>query len=164
MKVRTWLAAGALAAAATLPAAATEEKGRLEIGMLDCRLAQSSNLVIVSGRTFTCTYDPYAEGAPNEIYTAKVTKLGLDLSRNTAERVRWLVLAPSEPLAKGVLKGTYVGAAADVTVGVGAGVRALVGGFEDSIALQPASISTTEGLGISAGVEEVELTYGGVQY
>ena len=54
----------------------------------------------------------------------------------------------------------YVGGTASATVGVGVGVgaNALVGGFNNSIALQPLSIEANRGLNVAAGVAEMTLT------
>ncbi|MEL6235850.1 MAG: DUF992 domain-containing protein [Pseudomonadota bacterium] len=143
---------------AALPAAA-EDDGKIETGLLDCQLTDSSNLIIVSGSTFTCTFDPIEEGAPDEVYTAKISQFGLDLSDNDQERIRWVVLAPTLSFKPGVLAGDYYGLSADATVGAGVGARVLVGGFDESITLQPVSLTTTEGLGISAGIEQLELIF-----
>ncbi|MEM9049721.1 MAG: DUF992 domain-containing protein [Pseudomonadota bacterium] len=152
-------AAAVLALALTALPAAAEDDGKLEIGLLDCRLTDSTNLIIVSGSTFRCTFDPVEDGAPVETYTAKVSQLGLDLSDNSEERIRWAVLAPTLSFDAGVLAGDYYGVAADATVGAGVGARLLVGGFDESITLQPMSVTTTSGLGISAGIEQLELEF-----
>jgi len=51
-----------------------------------------------------------------------------------------------------------VGGTASATVGVGVGANALVGGFNNSIALQPLSIEANRGLNVAAGVAEMTLT------
>lgn len=154
-------AAGVAAVVALGAGAALAQDGKIEVGMLDCRLTDSTNLVIVSGRSFDCIYHPAGGNAPDEFYTAKIDKLGIDLSDNDDEHVRWVVFAPSTSLKPGNLKGIYVGASAEATLGKGVGGRVLVGGFEDAISLQPASVSTTEGVGIAAGIEEMKLSFEG---
>jgi hypothetical protein len=53
-----------------------------------------------------------------------------------------------------------VGGTASATVGVGVGANALVGGFNNSIALQPLSIEANRGLNVAAGVAEMTLYTG----
>ena len=67
-------------------------------------------------------------------------------------------LRPTAALAPGTLAGNYVGGTASATVGVGVGANALVGGFNNSIALQPLSIEANRGLNVAAGVAEMTLT------
>jgi hypothetical protein len=51
-----------------------------------------------------------------------------------------------------------VGGTASVTVGVGIGANALIGGFNNSIALQPLSIEANRGLNVAAGIGAITLT------
>jgi Protein of unknown function (DUF992) len=44
---------------------------------------------------------------------------------------------------------------------VGAGANVLVGGFDQSIALQPVSVEGQNGLNVAAGVAEMTLKYRG---
>ena len=67
-------------------------------------------------------------------------------------------LRPHRRSAPGTLAGNYVGGTASATVGVGVGANALVGGFNNSIALQPLSIEANRGLNVAAGVAEMTLT------
>jgi len=55
------------------------------------------------------------------------------------------------------LQGSYAGASAEVSAGLGLGANALVGGFDGSIALQPLSIQGQTGLNVAAGVASLEL-------
>lgn len=128
----------------------------VEIGQLTCRQTDRTNLVLFSSAEFSCTFDP-TEG-PNERYTGKARKIGVDLSTSKVETMVWYVFAPSNGVASGALAGTYLGASADAALGAGAGARVLVGGFQDSFTLQPAAFSGVEGVGIAAGLEEFALT------
>lgn len=69
----------------------------------------------------------------------------------------WTVFAPAMNLAPGALSGNYVGGSASVTLGIGIGANALVGGSFNSIVLQPLSIETNQGLNVSAGVTSINL-------
>jgi hypothetical protein len=49
----------------------------------------------------------------------------------------WGVFAPTAALPHGALRGRYVGASGDVSLGLGAGGKLLVGGSHKTISLQP---------------------------
>ena len=68
----------------------------------------------------------------------------------------WVVFAPGS-ISPGALQGSYGGASAEVSAGLGLGANALIGGFNGSIALQPLSIQGQTGLNIAAGVASLEL-------
>ena len=70
----------------------------------------------------------------------------------------WTVVAPTAALAPSALAGNYVGGAASATVAVGVGANALLGGSNNSIALQPLSVEANRGLNVAAGVAEMTLT------
>lgn len=140
---------------------ANDEAGRIEVGMLQCDMTSNEGNIIVSEAEYACVFDPAEEGYATESYSAVISKFGLDLSKTDEETIAWAVLAPAEKYADGVLEGEYAGVSADASVGAGVGVKALVGGLEDSIALQPLSVSTQEGIGVALGVENMTLTYHG---
>jgi hypothetical protein len=71
----------------------------------------------------------------------------------------WAVLAPTNNLGQGALAGHYAGATASAAVGVGAGANVLVGGFKNSIALQPITIEGQNGLNVAAGVAALSLHF-----
>lgn len=147
----------ALGAAAYAAGLASNEEGRIEVGYLECDLVSEDGNIIVSNQTFLCTFDPAEEGYADEAYVAEIEKIGVDLSATTEETIRWVVFAPADRWADGVLEGGYVGVSADAAIGVGVGGKALVGGSDESIALQPLSVSTHEGFGVALAVEKLTL-------
>ncbi len=60
---------------------------------------------------------------------------GLDIGINQSTVLVWGVFAPTNRLGPGSLAGTYVGGSANVTIGVGLGANALVGGSNNTFAL-----------------------------
>jgi len=155
------LLAIATAAPAFAQTSAEENDGRFQLGYLVCEMTDGSNLILVSEQTFDCVFDA-AEDAKDETYELTITKYGLDLSATETEELRWAVLAPSSFDRHGVLAGEYVGASADIALGYSLGAKALVGGGDESIALQPVSVTKGEGLGAALGVERATLTYTGL--
>ena len=69
----------------------------------------------------------------------------------------WIVVAPTNDVGPGALAGSYGGVSAEVAVALGIGAKILVGGFKDSIALQPLSIQGNVGLNIALGIAGLEL-------
>ena len=63
----------------------------------------------------------------------------------------WGVFAPVDRLGPGDLAGNYAGAQGSASLGVGVGGNVLVGGSNNSIALQPLSVQGQVGLNVAAG-------------
>jgi len=66
-------------------------------------------------------------------------------------------IAPPDPA---FLAGDYFGASGQVTVAAGLGANVLIGGSNNTIALQPVSVSTSVGLNLALGVAELHLRPG----
>jgi hypothetical protein len=67
------------------------------------------------------------------------------------------VNAPTGRVGPGNLAGNYGGVGANASVGVGGGGNFLVGGPQNSYALQPISVQGQTGLNVAAGVANIEL-------
>ena len=152
------LTLGAALLASAAVAAAPAEAAGVKVGTLTCQVASGWGLVLGSARPLICNFARY--GGPPERYVGTIYKFGLDLGYTQGGALIWSVIAPSVDLAPGVLAGTYAGAAASATVGFGVGANGLVGGFFDSVMLQPLSIETNQGLDVSAGVAALSLSPG----
>ncbi|QIE55684.1 DUF992 domain-containing protein [Pikeienuella piscinae] len=151
--------AGAAQADETAAGANTDDEGRVEVGYLECAMVSDEGNILVSEQKFTCTFDPAEDGRADENYVATFSKMGLDLSKTDRETIRWAVLAPAQKYRVGVLEGEYAGISADAAVGAGVGAKALVGGLDESITLQPVSVTTQEGVGVSLAFESLTLTH-----
>jgi len=92
-----------------------------------------------------------------EHYIGHMSKVGMDIGYTGGGRMVWAVFAPSSDMDPGALQGTYTGATASATVGVGLGAHVLIGGFDKSIALQPLSVEGNSGLNVAAGVGQLSL-------
>ncbi|MEM7237428.1 MAG: DUF992 domain-containing protein [Pseudomonadota bacterium] len=136
-------------------AAVAEEKG-VKVGILSCELLNSTNIIVYKNEAFSCVFNPNSGG--NEVYTGIIKRIGIDLSIKTNEQIIWGVIAPSTDLGGGALAGTYAGVSASAALGAGIGGKVLLGGLENSIALQPVSIAGITGGGASLGIESFELT------
>ena len=128
----------------------------VKVGTLSCNLAPTVGFIVGSRQRLTCRYTPDGPWPP-EIYIGHLSTAGLDIGVEGGARMVWAVFAPTNGHYRGALAGTYIGASADVAVGVGLGANALVGGSRRSIALQPLSIEANTGVNLAAGVSRLRL-------
>jgi len=142
----------------SLPAHA-EGSMTVKTGYLTCHEASGWGFVIGSSRDIKCSYS--SNGGRTEYYSGSISKFGADIGYLQSAVILWAVAAPTKDLKTGALAGHYGGATASVSLGVGAGANVLLGGFKDSIALQPVSVEGQNGLNVAAGVAAMTLTYRG---
>jgi hypothetical protein len=83
--------------------------------------------------------------------------LGLDLGVTAGGVMAWAVFAPSTSVPHNALAGKYVGASGDLSLGVGVGANALIGGSHKTIALQPLSVEGQVGINLALGVAGMTL-------
>lgn len=151
-------AVSAIAAITMLASGAQAQNiDRVEVGRLVCDVSGGVGLVLGSRKKMDCVFTR-ADGS-EENYTGRVVKIGVDIGTTKESVIWWAVLAPSLELPQGVLDGEYVGVAAEATVAVGAGANLLLGGGEYSIALQPISLQTQQGLNIAGGISSIKLEF-----
>jgi len=142
-------------AAVVAARAANAEPRRVQIGTLTCSLSSSIGLVIGSQRNVSCMFRG-VPGEPDEPYTGTMTRVGLDVGLTTGSVIIWTVFADTSR-HKGMLTGTYTGASAEMSIAAGLGANVLVGGSNQTLALQPVSVQGQIGLDIAAGVGSLDL-------
>ncbi len=151
------LTLGLTVALASAPSARAEEgqKATVRAGYLTCHVASGWGFIFGSSRNLRCAYAMQ----PNytEYYDGSITKFGADIGYLQSGVILWAVVAPSSDLGQGALEGHYGGATVSAALGVGGGANVMVGGFKDSIALQPVSVEGQNGLNVAAGVAELSL-------
>ena len=113
--------------------------------------------MVGSQRQVNCLFTP-SYPAPPEQYVGTITKVGLDVGFTGGGQLTWSVLQ-STTRRRGVLAGSYVGAAAEASAIVGGGANLLVGGNDRSVALQPLSIQGQVGINVAAGIAEIALQF-----
>ena len=143
----------AVAAALALATQAQAASG-IKVGTLSCHVSSGWGLIFGSSRELACSFA--GEGRPAN-YTGKISKFGVDIGYKQAAVIVWTVFAPTNDMSPGALAGNYGGATASATVGVGLGANILVGGLDNSIALQPLSIEGNTGLNVAAGIAGLTL-------
>jgi len=129
------------------------------VGALQCRLSGSSLGVLVENQTLDCLFEDDDEGARPAHYVGTLTKVGANISINGPGEIVWVVGAATSHVGPGALQGSYAGPEAGVKLGVGGGGAILVGGSDHTVSLQPFSIEAGSGLGVTAGIESLTLTY-----
>jgi hypothetical protein len=137
---------------------AQQPVARVQVGVLECRGGASIGFIVGSVTHLGCVLR--VEGVPEDRYIATIQKVGLDLGITQETALAWGVFAPTAQLGPGDLAGNYAGAQGSASLGVGGGGNVLVGGSNNSIALQPLSLQGQVGLNIAAGLESLELRPG----
>jgi hypothetical protein len=150
------LAAAAIAALGFSAPVSAAPHG-VNVGTLTCNVASGWGLVFGSSKDLRCVFRQNDRHA--EHYTGEISKFGVDIGYTEGGVLVWGVVAPSSDVRAGSLDGDYVGATANATVGVGVGANVLVGGFDQSFALQPLSVSGNQGLNVAAGVGAITLRH-----
>jgi hypothetical protein len=145
--------ASAVGLAWAFAAPASAQTG-VKVGNLTCNVSSGWGFVFGSSRALNCTF---AGPGRYEYYVGTISKFGVDIGYTQGGVMIWTVVAPTAQLAPGSLAGSYAGGTASATVGVGVGANALVGGSNNTVALQPLSIEGNTGLNVAAGVGALTL-------
>jgi hypothetical protein len=133
---------------------------RVRAGVLTCDISPGLSFVIGSEKTVACNFAPEPPGPP-QVYSGSISKFGLDVGATGGGVMVWAVFTDSmAPPGPGFLAGDYFGASGQVTVAAGLGANALIGGSNNTVALQPFSVSTSVGLNFALGVAELRLRPG----
>jgi hypothetical protein len=151
---RAALSAAALVIASLVSIPDAQAQSRSRIGVLTCNVSGGVGLILASQKTTSCVFNP--RRGRNEYYVGVIRRFGLDVGATQRGVLTWAVLSGGR-VSPGSLAGSYVGAAAEATVGAGVGANVLVGGSNQSIALQPLSVSGQTGLNFALGVGDFEL-------
>ena len=141
--------------AALAPIASANALPPVRAGILQCQGGQNVGFVVGSVASLECVFQ--SEGRRPEPYVATVRRIGVDLGFTQQTQFTWAVNAPNSRLGRGELAGNYGGVGANASVGIGGGGNFLVGGPQNSYALQPVSVQGQTGLNVAAGVAGLEL-------
>lgn len=127
-----------------------------QLGMLKCDTSIGIGEILVRKQTMTCVFT-HKDGT-TENYTGKVHQFGIEIGEVKEGHLAWAVWAASPDAGTGLLAGKYGGVDASVAAGIGLGADVLVGGTGEAFSLQPLAVEGEPGIGIAAGVEQIELT------
>ena len=128
----------------------------VRVGLLTCQVDGAAGRILGSRRELSCIFQDI-NGINIERYAGEIVRIGLDIGSTEYSDIAWGVFALASPYAPGALQGTYAGVSAGVSLGPGLGANVLVGGLEQSFALQPVSSETRRGVNVALGVSKLEL-------
>ncbi|MEP9378456.1 DUF992 domain-containing protein [Aquabacter sp. CN5-332] len=155
--IKAGFAAALAASALTFGALPASAQTRVQVGTLECAMQPNVSFVIGSVRDMTCVLKPLSRRTKPGSYVGQVRRFGLDVGFNGKGVLIWTVLAPTRSINPSDLRGTYVGASANAAFGVGLGANALVGGSNNTIALQPLSFQGETGVNLGLTVSDLTL-------
>ena len=148
----------AFAAAALLASAVPASAQQVRAGLLECTSGATTGFVVGSVTEYRCVFR--SDSGPRQAYRATIRRVGIDLGVTQQSLLTWAVFAPTQQLGLGDLAGNYAGVQGSASIGAGLGANVLIGGSNNSIALQPLSVQGQTGLNVSGGVAGLELRFG----
>jgi Protein of unknown function (DUF992) len=150
---RYLIAAGVLVLALASSDPASAE--RIKAGVLTCDVSGGLGFIVGSQKEVSCLFSPDQPG-PQEAYVGTITKIGLDIGVTGAGVMVWGVFTETNR-GFGFLAGDYVGASGEASLAAGLGANVLIGGSNQTVALQPLSVSGQVGLNLAVGVADLHL-------
>jgi hypothetical protein len=135
--------------------AASPARADVEVGTLNCRSPGTTSYIVVSVRNFDCVFT--SAGGRVQHYGAVVHRFGAQVGFSNDVAMGWAVFAATSHVGPGALAGGYGGVSAGAAVGIGVGANGLIGGLNNSFALQPISVEGQTGLNVVATVTGLEL-------
>ena len=127
----------------------------VKIGELNCQVSDYENRFLTTEIVLDCAYID-SEGNDAGVYRGTIDRVGLDIGNIRTERFTWIVGTLGDP-SDADIGGTYIGATAGASAGVGAAGNYLTGGFEGKISLQPLSAEKKFGFGVSLAGQKLVL-------
>lgn len=146
----------AFAAPAMAQGGLTPQEG-LNVGLLRCTVDPTVGMIVGATSRMRCQFQP-ADRSARGSFRGRITKVGLSLGITSRTEVRWLVFAVGKVRPRAIA-GNYAGVSASASAGVGLGANVLVGGLNNSVSLQPASVQAQTGLNIAIGISGLNLRY-----
>ena len=154
MKLTKLVTLAAVAVLAVLVAPATIAAGGIEIGVITCSVVPGSrvNLLIRSTADVECEFNN--QGTIEKYVGETGIALGLDVSFRRDEKIAFTVIAASDDVrpGAGALAGKFVGGELTASAGLGLGAKALIGGGNQNVGLQPLALEANQGFGLSGGI------------
>lgn len=153
---RTFLKAAAITGiAAFMAASAAHAASPVKAGSMACTVDDTNKSLFKTHVVMSCSYTD-VNGNNAGDYEATISRTGLKLGTQKTTDIRWVVLTLGDP-QNVTLDGTYVGGTAGASVGAGAGVNYLTGGFEGKISLQPWSAEGKTGIGFDISGQKMKV-------
>jgi hypothetical protein len=138
-----------------LTASASAQTSSTRVGGLTCETSARLGLLVGSRQRMRCVFR--SNTGQTYHYTGTITRLGFDVGVTGGGRLFWGVFAPSSHIGPGALRGNFVGASGNASLGLGLGANVLVGGSSRTISLQPLSVEGQVGINLALGVAGLRL-------
>lgn len=147
-----------LAALALVPLSAPAHADfGVKVGLLTCVIDGGVGFVIGSSKDMRCTFTPSNRNDPQQAYSGRINKYGVDVGFTNGAVLQWLVMVSSGDIhSPALLAGNYAGASAEATAVLGVGANVLLGWYR-SVALQPLSVQGQTGLNAALAVGALQL-------
>ncbi len=143
----------------TLAVPAVAQESGVEIGQLNCEVAGGAGFIFGSSKNLSCTFTSSNTDIAPEVYSGDIKKFGIDIGVTGKSVILWTVVSAKPDIYEpGSLEGTYAGGTASAAFVAGLGANVLLGGSEQSFALQPISVSASTGVNVAVGLAQVTLT------
>jgi len=147
-------AAACVALAVLLDASEATAQPRVEVGLLQCTLSPGIGALVGSRRRMDCRFIQDG-GMSAANYTGTITRFGVDVGATAGGLLSWRVF--SRTRGASAIAGHYVGVSADLSMGLGAGAKVLVGGSRRSTMLQPVAFVGNIGINFAIGITGMTL-------
>lgn len=98
----------AVAIVFAMPALASEDSPKVEIGKLSCLVEGEHSFIVGSTATLGCSFSP-VDGGAVENYKGTVRDYGLDIGKTNQATLVWGVLAPSANRKPGLWQAPTAG-------------------------------------------------------
>jgi hypothetical protein len=149
--MKTWIAAALFSAMAVVGfGGEARAEGGMVLGVLTCsKVGTGMTYVVHSRNPVECTYE--GVGGPQKYTGVDGILLGIDLEIEKMAGMGYLVIGGTWT-DKASLAGTFIGAKASATLGVGIAAQAGLGGLGNDISLVPVGLGVQVGIGATAGI------------
>jgi hypothetical protein len=132
------------------------EIGGKNLGKLNCNVEGGWGLLLGSSKKAACNFVK-ADGT-TEVYSGTLNKIGIDIGKTEEAYMSWVVFTPDDvEIGADALAGSYNGVSGEVSLGIGLGANALVGGSGEKIGLQPVIVAGNSGLNLAVGLASLTL-------
>jgi hypothetical protein len=149
------ISTGVALAMLALTAGSASAQSRVEVGVLACR-GPTTSFILASVSDLRCVFR--RTDGQSFRYHAIVRLIGVNIGVLQTTALEWGVYAPTRRIGGADLRGGYGGVSAGASLGLGLGANVLVGGSNNTIALQPVSVQGQTGWSVQAGISGLELT------
>ena len=155
--MKKWIASALVAFTAVVSfAGEAKAEGGAVLGVLTCtKTGTGVTYVLHSRNPVECTYD--GVGGPQTYTGIDGILLGIDLEIEQKAGFGYLVIGGTWK-DKSSLEGSFVGAKASATFGVGIAAQAGLGGLGNDISLVPLGLGVQAGIGATAGISYLSIS------